>query len=377
MLRWIILSVLVVALTACATVVLQTLPASTSKATGVAFPTASSSAKKGPLPKAVVEGDPVYRFETKAQRTKFDKEWIIKNVGQAPLTLSLEAPPCSCTVANFQGKDGKSKVSEISVAPGDQVPIHFTWDTRTYTGHYEKPAILLTNDPEHPKFKFVAEGEVQPAVVVYPDPTITFLEVSTDEETHRGTVAIFSPDRPDLKLTSVTSSKPGIVVADWKPLTTEECATLKVKAGFMVTVNVNRGLALGAFHEELTVTTDHPKQAEVKLTVAGKVVGPITIVPERLRMLDVVSSTGAKKEITLLVRGKNEVKFEVAKAPEKLKVEILAGDVLPKVRKYKLIVTLPPGTPAGTIEDEIVLKTNHPLAGEVRVPVNVLIRDAG
>jgi len=376
--RWIILSVLVVALTAAATVVLQTMPASTSKATGVAFPAASSAEKKGPLPKAaVVEGgDLTYRFETKAQRTKFDWEWVIKNVGKAPLTLSLEAPPCSCTVANFQGKDGKTTVSEISVAPGDQIPIHFTWDTRTYDGKYEKPATLLTNDPEHPKFVFAAVGEVRPAIRIFPDPTVTFVEISTDEETHQSPVAVFSYDRPDFKLTSVKSSKPGVVVADWQPLSAEECTNLKAKAGYKVMVSVNRGMALGTFREQLTLATDHPKQPEFSLTVEGKVVGPITVVPERLRWLDIVSSTGGKKEITLLVRGQREVKFEVAHAPKDLKVEVLPSDSLPKVRKYKLTITLPPGAPAGAIDDEIVLKTDHPQASEVRVPTNLLIRDA-
>ncbi|WP_422927301.1 DUF1573 domain-containing protein [Singulisphaera sp. PoT] len=376
--RWIILSVLVIAITAGATVMFQMLPASTTNSTGVAFPTATGTpAAKGPQPKAVVEGDPQYNFGTKAQHTKFEKEWFIKNEGKAPLRLSLEAPPCSCTVANFQGKDGKSSVSEISVEPGDKVPIHLTWDTRSYNEHYKKPATLLTNDPERPKITFTAEGEVRPAVVVYPDANIPLLELTTDEEKHTGKIAIFSPDRPDFKLTGVKTSKPDVISASWKPLTTEEASAIKTKEGFMVEVTIGRGLPLGAFQEELIFTTDHPKQPEVSVKVTGKMVGPVTVVPERLRMTDVAGNAGGSKELTILVRGQKDVKFDVMHAPKGLKVEVLEGTHLPKVRKYRMIVTIPPGTPAGTIEDEIILKTDHPLAAEIKVYANLLIRDAG
>src|SRR4051812_30153049 len=102
MTRWILLAVLIVAVTATATVVVQSLPASSS----VGRPQFPVAEKQGPVPKVVVDGELRYQFGTKAQQSTFAKDWVIKNEGDADLQLRLEAPPCSCTVAGFQTDDG-------------------------------------------------------------------------------------------------------------------------------------------------------------------------------------------------------------------------------------------------------------------------------
>src|SRR5262245_4570233 len=116
MMRWILFAVLAVALTATATVVLQFLQ-------GEATPTVSAhsvdpAAKaKGPQPRAVVEGELIYKFGSKAQNIKFERDFVIKNEGQADLTLRLQAPPCSCTVAGFQSKVNEPSTTEKVVPP--------------------------------------------------------------------------------------------------------------------------------------------------------------------------------------------------------------------------------------------------------------------
>ena len=42
--------------------------------------------------------------------------------------------------------------------------------------------------------------------------------------------------------------------------------------------------------------------------------------------------------------------------------------------QYLLTVTVPPGMPPGDIDDQIVLKTDHPKAGEVKIPVAIRIQ---
>ena len=37
---------------------------------------------------------------------------------------------------------------------------------------------------------------------------------------------------------------------------------------------------------------------------------------------------------------------------------------------------MPPGTPAGEIDGDIVLKTDHPKASELKIPVIILISNA-
>ena len=186
-----------------------------------------------------------------------------------------------------------------------------------------------------------------------------------------------SPDKRDLKITKLTSSKPGLIVAEQQPLTEAECKDLKIEAGHRVTINAKAGLPLGAFREEVVIGTDHPQQPELKLTVTGKMEGPISVSPERLRMHDVPTRIGGRGIVRFFVRGRKPTTFQVESKPENLKVEIAPSDNPPKEGRYQMIVTIPPGTPPGWIEDQIILKTDHPKAGELRIPVDVRVGSAG
>ncbi len=368
--RWLILALLVVALTAAGTVVLQTLPTDTPTTGEIEYPV--PLATEGPKPKAVIDGDLTHRFDTMAQETTGEKVWTITNEGPGDLLLKKGPSTCSCTIVNF--KDSDSAV----LKPKESTEIKLTWETRGNNGKYSKGASILTNDPEHPKLEFAVEGTVRPAVVLFPSSTtVNFLTLSNTEEDHVYKIAVTSPDRRDLKITKLTSSKPGLIVAEQQPLTEAECKDLKIESGHRVTINAKAGLPLGAFREELVIGTDHPQQPELKLTVAGKMEGPISVSPDRLRLLDVPSRIGGRGTIRFVVRGRKPTTFEVESKPENLKVEIAPSDNPPREGQYQMIVTIPPGTPPGWIDDQIILKTDHPKAGEVRIPVDVRIGSAG
>ena len=88
----------------------------------------------------------------------------------------------------------------------------------------------------------------------------------------------------------MTTSRPEFLVARPEPLTPEECKQLKVKAGYRVDVEMKPGMPLGRFHEELVIETDHPLKPEVKMSITGSIIGPISVIPERLRMPSVSSA---------------------------------------------------------------------------------------
>jgi len=375
MVRWILLAVLVVALTATATVVVQSVSMEPSIRGGVAYPTAGG--KRGLHPRAVVEGEMTYKFGTKALHTKFERDWTIKNEGEADLVLTLEAPPCSCTVAGFM--DEKRRVSgSKTVPPKGETQIHFTWETLA-NGHYHKPATLVTNDPEKPRLTFAAVGEVSPAVIIYPpivNQAINVAEVSSDKEEHHVTFAVYSQNKPDLKITEMSPSRPEFITAEEKPLSETACKEIGAKAGREVTLTIKRGMQLGTFLEELMIKTDHPNEPELRLTVTGKIVGPITLNPPRLRLSGIPSKTGGTVGLNLFVQNHRETAFTVKQKPEKFKVEVEPGDKASKPGKYRLTVTVPPGMPTGTVDDEIILQTDHPYAKELKVPIYGFIRDA-
>jgi hypothetical protein len=191
---------------------------------------------------------------------------------------------------------------------------------------------------------------------------------------HTGRIAIFSVDRPDLKIKKLTTSRPEFLVAKAEPLTAEDRQHLKAKAGgYRIDVQVKPGMPLGAFQDELVIETDHPRQPEIKVSIKGRTTGPISVVPAVLRMPDVSSKDGKKRDMTILVRGARPTLFVVAHKPKKIEVEIEPNDTNTQKGRYRMTITVPPGTSPGPIEDEIILKTDHPKASEIKVPITILI----
>jgi hypothetical protein len=368
--RWILLAGLVVVFTAAATAALQFLPDEEAPAPGGVSLMAPET-NSGPQPKVEVLENLMYSFGSAPQQTILAHDWVFKNTGSAPLTLWKGPVKCSCTVANFAGNK-----ESIVLKPGESTTVHLTFETRTYNGHYRKEGEILTDDPIKQSINLMADGEIRPAVAVYPDPTVQYAEISNDLPDHIMSVAILSPDKEDLKVTKLETSRPEIV-ATQEPLSEEDCKKLKVKQGVKVILNVKSGMPLGSFREEVVVQTDHPRQPEMRLTLLGLVVGPITVSPSRLHLPDVSSSQGAEREMRLVVRGRRATKFEVLSTPEKVQARVVSNENSDKTGLYKLVVTVPPGTLPGTIEDQIVLKSDHPNASEVKVPVEIYIRDAG
>jgi len=367
--RWLILAAVVIVGSASATMVMNYLPEAGSPGE-LKFP--GASAPNGPQPEAVVDGDMTYKFDVLPQHEKINRDWVIHNKGKADLILTLEHTTCSCTVAEFP-KDPKhpdANNKEIRVKPGDYTTLHLTFNTKEFTT-YDQAANVGTNDPKHPQLTFGAKGTVRPAIVLFPPEKTIFFQTLSNDTDHSARLAMSSPDRPDFKITRIRSSKPNVIVADSVPLNDEARKQLKLTSGYQVNVTVKPGLPLGNFHEEVIVETNHPKQTEIRFAVIGKVAGPIAIVPEHLTMSNVHGPKGGRGNVTLMVRGFRDTKFEVEKKPEKLDVAVAQ---VGKPGQYKMTVTIPPGTSAANIQDTIVLKTDHPKAATVRIPVSIFIQ---
>lgn len=370
---WILLIVVVVAVSATATLAVPLLTASPGK---VGPKIAAPSAKPdGPAPKVVVEGDLRYEFGSMAQHTNGKHTWTFRNEGKGPLEVWTMSSTCSCTLAQL----GKDSTKRLTIDPGQSAPIDLTWDTKGNDGAYSQSATLGTNDPNRPQISLITSGTVRPPVVVVPNESgITFSTVSNDKP-HEFKMAVFSPDRPETKLTRMVTSKPDRVTVEARPLTPEQCKELNAPAGGqMVVVTVLPSSNLGKLREELVIETDHPQRPRMTFPVTATVEGPILMAPARVIMHDASTRGGESVDVTIFSRGQSETKFTVARKPDHLDVSIApVGAKEPgKNSKYRMTVAVAPSTPPGRIAGEIVLHTDNPHATEVKVPVDVLVRAA-
>ena len=369
LIRWLILTGVIVILGLGGVTLLKIVPTRTGSFFAPAKP-------KGPPGKVVLDEKPFYEFGVMSTQTRGRHTWVLKNEGAGELILKKGASTCKCTIANF-----KAGEESFTLEAGKSTEIMLGWDTRNNDGKYQQSAeIFILNDPDREMIKFEIAGIVKPAITVYPkERTLDFGAIASDESA-KGKFAIASADRPELKILDMTSTSPDRIGLSTEPLSEKDRAELELsalKGGYKIVVEVKPAKSLGRFSEEITLTTDHPLLKEVKVVVGGKRVGPVTMTPDAVRLHNVHSEEGGTQSIILVVRNAPETSFQVAAAPENLKVEIIPSDIkigtASKIRSYKMVVTVAQDTPPGVIDGTIILKVNHPDVSELKIPVDISV----
>lgn len=321
-------------------------------------------------PEVVVDGDLVYPFGVMAHMTERKHTWTIRNKGKGPLKLINEGTTCQCTMLQLP----KDAAQEIP--PGGSLAIDLSW-TPKVTGNFKQTATIGTNDPRQPKIVLSAEGKVYPAVVVVPaDQVVSFGTVGNEEDAVRP-VLIYSKDRPDTKITRVTvvSNRPNQIAASVRRATPEETKG-ETETGHIVEVTLKAGDKLGPITGEVLIATDHPEKSEVKVRVSGNVTGPISFIPARAEVRNATSSDGGSAINQVWVRGQHDTHFTVASTPAGVSVEFEPMPRRPGANgsMQRMTTRIAPGTPAGDIRGEIVLRTDHPHAAEIRLPVDAFVQ---
>jgi hypothetical protein len=368
MMRWVIFSVAVVAIAAFATVGATYFVPDTPESHVPAPEHEHAEKPTGPVGAVeVVGGKTSFDFGIMPQKTEGRHEWTIVNKGSGAVKLSNGGETCSCTNGSIP------KGQPVTLEPGQSFNMVVTWNTKTWEKFHQIATVIVSNDPATPRIEFVIDGVPKPSVIALPAPDsrIEYQTVGNDKP-HSQMVGFGSLDRPETKVTGVKAN-PDLFTSEVVPLTDEECKGLKVNKGSKVILTLRTGAPLGPFHEEMLIQTDHPNKPEIKYIVAGKVEGPIRFSPDRVRLF-IPARDGGHESLTLWVQGQKETKFTVEKKPEHLDVQIAPLASVGDATQYRFTVTVPPGQPAGThYDDTIILKTDHPRAAEVKIPVAVTV----
>jgi hypothetical protein len=327
---------------------------------------------KGPPGKLVIEGEPIHDFGTMAQFTSGEKIWNLRNEGEGDLLLVGGHPDCSCTVLNLG--DGKTVV----LKPGETFPLHVKWETKANQNAFEKKAsIYVRNDPTRDEIRLVIRGNVQPAVLVFPeDRALNFAELPNNE-TRKTKAVLSSPDMPGMKILGVSTSRPELFDVSFGPLPQSDLEGLQLKTGYQIEVGTKPVKSLGVFQSELVVQTDHPAAPEIRFLLGGKLVGPIGVLPETVRYSGNPSPDGASATAIITVRGQDATEFTVLSKPDPLTVSIQpippAPGITTKTRQYRLNLQIPPDCPPGAITGDVELRTSHPDVTELKIPVSISV----
>jgi hypothetical protein len=315
-------------------------------------------------------------------RTK-SHEFIIRNVGNATLTLTAGKPSCQCS--RFEIVDG-------NVPPGASTKGIVEWTPRQERGPFRQTAPVITNDPVQSQLDLTIEGEITDATDFSP-PGFYFDKISAGD-TKSAEVFVMAMLQDDLQVDS-----PELTYAESRdkfdvkiePAARDQLPNPSARAGVKVTLTAKPDLPVGHIIQTVSLRTNMPEAEKLEIPVVGRVVGDISVhgvgwVEEQgLLMLGrVKSSEGAKGKLNVVVRGEGaaEVTFKVAsKDPTELNVTIGEPRRLTDTLLHvPLEIEVPPGTrPMARLDTEqgdagrIVLTTTHPKVKELVLGVRFAV----
>jgi hypothetical protein len=340
-----------------------------------------------PLPKVVVVGGETYDFGYMEQDTKGSHDFVIRNDGDAPLTLIKRDTTCKCTF---------SSLDNDQLQPGASTKVQLEWTAVSNHGAFRHSAMIETNDPHRQHIRLTLEGKVGHSHKVFPD-ELVFTSISVGEET---TAELFVHSFVSDEIKILSHEFLDKKTADRFDLRIEEMSAEQVKneerakSGKIAKVVIKPGLPLGPFQQTIRLTLDLPGKPIVNVLIEGSVVGDISILGpapswndelKRLNLGRINREEGAKsKGLYLLVKGdhRDQLKFEVRKVePDFLKINFEKPEaVTDKVVKVPFTIEVPPGSPAGDHTGgihgragSIEVDTGHPTSSQLKFNIAFMV----
>lgn len=335
-------------------------------------------AKQEKLPKVKVD-EPIFKFGAMQRGTSLTHEFVIRNVGEAPLKLRAGSTSCKCTL---------SEVSETPIPPGESTKVKVQWSAKADNGPFRQTASVLTNDPLQSSVDLGVEGSIMSASGVEP-PDVSFDKIAVGES-KSAQVFVMAMLQDNLSVTDPQFSDASLrdrFVAKIEPVDAKDLPNKTAHRGVRVTVTALPGLPIGRFHQWLSLKTNLAQAENLEIPVSGQVIGDISVhgtgwSEDRgaLSIGSVKSSEGSQNRLSIVVRGADAATttFKIKSVdPPELKATL--GE--PKKLKDTLVqVPLEIEIPAGTrpmvhldsAQGEparIVISTSHAKIKELSVNV--------
>ncbi len=232
---------------------------------------------------AELQGEANHDFGVMAPGSKGKHAFVIKNVGEEPLTLELGATTCKCTLGDLK---------KNQLAPGESTSIELEWTVAAGESSFQQSAELRTNDPLQPAIKLAVSGLVISELEFDPK-RVTFGEVTAGEEFEFSTKmycyydtdievvegSFGSDELTELSQVSFEAFQPS----------EDDGVHQAARQGFLVTAKVQPGLRQGPLLTNMLVkfkkiggeSDGNVDAEETTMTavaeVAGRVVGSLTI----------------------------------------------------------------------------------------------------
>jgi hypothetical protein len=290
--------------------------------------------------------EPEYAFGARDESESVTHEFVIRNIGDAPLEITRVRPACGCTVA---------RMNTSRIPPGSEGRLLTTFILKRRSGAQRKSIRVHSNDPDTPVTTLWLTGTVHQELAFEPS-ALSFGRVGADADSAR-MVALKSA-RPDVGITAVTPGAAGWYAVEFDPALSDRFV-----------VRLRPPLPRGHQHDTLTVRTSHPTLPPVRLAVSASVLGELEILPPQLVL---VGPAGTVVTRAILLRAGTVGDYRVE------------GVVLPDTNIVSTVQSVSPGVwridLAGiALREEldgtcVTIRTSVGTMPEVVVPIKVMLR---
>lgn len=374
-----LLPIVVVALAGAAMVGLRSRSSSSSdrqtSTTGAVPQAAAATPAKAPR---VVGADEEFDFGVMEIGDQGSHEFVVRNDGDADLTLELGSSTCKCTLASL---------GQAIVAPGEETKIKLEWHIDEYQPHFRQGVRIRTNDPQTPAFGLGILGRVCQQMQV--EPLLAYFREVPRRSSATLDFTLYSQVFEDVKIEKVESTHPDVTV-ELLPSTDKLRPELNSLFTRRLLLHYQADNQPGAFHGTIRVhfSASAPGVKQLRspfeFHFTGEKVGDITmhgraLTGKVLNFGPVSGARGAVEKAYLHIRGQGDAAVELIEAaPAFLQVRVLPAQRLSETMiRFPIEVTVPKGTPeastsAGNL-GEIRLRTTHPDHPQIRFQVGYVI----
>ena len=336
-------------------------PAQPTEATPPALPAMPEMQAMPPMAGPRMELSPkTFDFGTVWENQPATGEFTIKNVGNAPLTITSRSS-CGCTVAT------KPK---SPLAPGEETKFTISYSTKR-KGRANKAVTLTTNDPSQKQAIIKVTGEVKSVFEAKPNNTVIMRDLdASSAETQKIQLKNTFGKPVHLKLRPDANRKGFAVALD------------EVKAGeeYELSITTVPPLAEGWNRTTVVLETDVKAVPTVQIPVNANVPPRVALIPPRIYVLS-NAERATTRNIRVQYRNESPLEILEVKTEPEMKWELIdapTGAVSSKMSYHTIRLTMPPFSEFPKSGGKVTIKTNDgdPKFQTIEVPITPRITQA-
>ncbi|WP_162275870.1 DUF1573 domain-containing protein [Roseimaritima ulvae] len=239
------------------------------------------------LAKVEVVGGAEFDFGSMLREADGEHDFVIKNVGDGPLELSVLRTTCKCTLG---------ELADSSLEPGESTVVHMAWSAKTSGARFQQTATISTTDPYNGELELRIVGDVVDRLTARPS-SWNVGEISSTAAIEK-TCTIYSRIEYDIQFKEnrwLAKIAGADVDLDVQPVPVDTETALRypdTRQAFQATLKVSPGMETGLFSHTAIVEFEPVEAKHASEKKSGEL---STLIKFEGRVVDDLSLSGGSR----------------------------------------------------------------------------------